>query len=700
MIEKRDYEAALGHAYQSSVIREATCEVPGKTLDICQRCGDTKETSIPQGEHEFSISTISATCTSPGYTLRECAVCGERHIEDITPALAHNYVSKTTPATCEGGGKTIHLCEGCGSSFITDYTDPLGHSWDEGKEITDATCTGEGMTEYTCVRCGATRLEGDAAAGHVPGAPATCTEPQLCEKCGAVIANALGHDYQEEVIAPTCEGMGHTTYICSRCGDTYDGDYTDPTGHTPSDWIVDVEPTTDSEGSRHKECEVCGETVETEEIEKIYNQSTTDEHGEAIVGGYLVTVSDTDTKNPVAGATVTLRADESLSIRLPSGRLLDYDDQTTILVQLVKDKSPVSGMGIAVTDRNDNFSSGKTDTAGQLTVPGGSDSTNEDGKGTVGWEDEDGDRWTLTVTVEDYETKRPIPDAGISIGSTGNITVTLPDGEDMDEDNRITVTVTDHERQPQEGLSVIVKGDLGQRESGETDEAGQLTVPEVAELETHGAYVVGYTDGTFGPGRSMRRSEAATIFARLLSQRLGEPITAPTTATFPDVPADAWYAGYVSYLTRYGVAVGYTDGLFHGDEPISRAEFTAMAVRFFDAYGDGDQEIMEDYQDFWDVSPGHWAAGYIEDAARHGWVVGYEDGTFQPEDEISRAEVVTIVNRLLGREADQDYIASGPRGLVRFPDVPSSHWAYYDILEASNHHEADVSGDPEVWQEK
>ena len=245
-----------------------------------------------------------------------------------------------------------------------------------------------------------------------------------------------------------------------------------------------------------------------------------------------------------------------------------------------------------------------------------------------------------------------------------------------------------------------MKGDLGQTERGETDGAGQLTVPDVAELETHGAYVVGYTDGSFGPERSMRRSEAATIFARLLSQRLGERIAAPTTTTFPDVPADAWYAGYVSYLTRYGVAVGYTDGLFHGDEPISRAEFTAMAVRFFDAYGDGDQEIMEDYQDFWDVSPGHWAAGYIEDAARHGWVVGYGDGTFQPEDEISRAEVMTIVNRLLGREADQDYIASGPRGLVRFPDVPSSHWAYYDILEASNHHEADVSGDPEVWQEK
>ena len=446
MIEKRDYEAALGHAYQSSVIREATCEVPGKTLDICQRCGDTKETTIPQGEHEFSTSTVAATCTSPGYTLRECAVCGERHIEDITPALAHNYVSKTTPATCEDGGKTIHLCEGCGSSFITDYTDPLGHSWDDGTEVIGSSCTGEGMTEFTCVRCGATRLEGNPAAGHVPGAPATCTEPQLCEKCGAVIENALGHDYQEEVTAPTCTEMGYTTFTCTRCGDSYEGEYTDlashdyqeevtpptctemghstftcswcgdsyegsytdPTGHTPSDWIVDVEPTTDSEGSRHKECTTCGEKLEEEPIEKIYHQSTTDEHGEAIVGGYLVTVSDTDTKNPVAGATVTLTDDEALSIRLPSGRLLDYDDQTTIRVQLVKDESPVVGMGIAVTDRNDNYSSGKTDSAGQLTVPGGSDSTNEDGKGTVGWEDADGDRHTLTVKVEDYETKRPI----------------------------------------------------------------------------------------------------------------------------------------------------------------------------------------------------------------------------------------------------------------------------------------------------
>lgn len=695
-IEKRDYEAALGHAFQSIVIRDATCETPGKVLEICERCGTVQESTTPKGEHEFSVTTVPATCTSPGYTLQECAVCGERHITDITAALPHNYVDKTTPATCEGGGKTIHICEGCGSSFVTDYTDPLGHSWDEGTEVTGSTCTGEGLIEYRCVRCGYHRLEGDAAAGHVPGEAATCTTPQLCTKCGAVIVNALGHDYQEEVTEPTCTEMGYTTYTCSRCGDTYKGDYTDAAGHKPGDWIIDQESTTDSEGSKHKECEVCGETLETEEIEKIYNQATTDTHGEAVVGGYLVIVTDTDTKNPVANAFVALHADHTLSVRLPSGRLLDYTDQTTITVLLTKDKSAVANMFIAVTDRQDNYCEDSTDANGQITVPDTTGKTNEDGNATVGWEDEDGDHWTITVKVEDHETGRPIEDAEVSIGKGGNITVTLPDGTDMDEDNRITVTVTDQKREPQEGLTVIIKGDLGQKETGETDENGKLTVPAVVESEYHGAYVVGYTDGTFGPDRDMTRSEAATIFARLLAQRNGERITAPTKTTFPDVPTNAWYAGYVSYLARYGIAVGYTDGLFHGDEPITRAEFTAMAVRFFDTYGDGDPAIMEEYSGFWDVSPGHWAAGYIADAARYGWVVGYGDGTFHADDEITRAEVVTIVNRLLGREADQEYIADHPRGLVLFPDVSKSYWAYYDILEAANGHTASMQ-DAETW---
>lgn len=694
--EKRDYIAQLGHAYQSIVIREATCETDGKVLEICERCGDVKETSTPKGEHEYKTYSVSATCVSPGYTVRECAICGDRHIEDITSALPHDYIAKVTAATCEAGGHTLHICEGCGSSFVTDYTDALGHSWDEGTIVTNATCTGESVIEYTCTRCGDTRLKGGDASGHVPGDPATCTQPQLCTKCGAVIVNALGHDYETVVTEPTCTEMGYTTYTCSRCGDTYKGDYTEAAGHKPGDWIIDKEPTTGSEGSKHKECEVCGEKLEEETIEKIYNQSTTDEHGEAIVGGYLVIVTDTDTKDPVANATVTLHADDTLSVRLPNSRILDYADQTTLTVQLVKDKSPVADMFIAVTDKHDNYCEDTTNANGQITVPGTTGTTNEDGDTTVGWEDEDGDRWTLTVTVEDYETGRPIEDAEVSIGKGGNITVTLPDGEDMDENNRITVTVTDNECDPQEGMVVIVKGDLGQSERGETDEDGKLTVPAVTETEYHGAYIYGYTDGTFGPERSMSRSEAAAIFARLLSDKMDERLPSGNKVKFKDVDPDCWYAGYVEYLTGYGVAVGYNDRTYRGDQAITRAEFTAMAARFFDVYGDGAEEIMEQYEGFDDVSDGYWAAEYIKDAAIHGWVEGYGDGTFRADDPIDRAEVVTIVNRLLGREADEDYIADNRRKLVTFPDVSSHHWAYYQVLEAANAHTA-ILTDPETW---
>ena len=690
-IEKRDYEAALGHAWQGILLREATCETDGKLLEICSRCGQVKTTSTPKGEHVYVTYTVAATCTSPGYTVRECEVCGDRHIEDITSALAHNYQAHTTPATCETGGHTLHLCHGCGSSFITDYTSPLGHSWDNGTLITNATCTGEGVMEYRCVRCGYHRIEGNEAAGHVPGDEATCTEPQLCTKCGAVIVNSLGHDYTAEIIAPTCTEMGYTIFTCSRCGDSYKGDYTDATGHKPGDWIIDKEPTIDSEGERHKECENCGETLETEPIEKLYLTATTDTHGEAIVGGYLVTVTDTDTKNPVSGATVTLNKDDTLSIRLPNSRILDYADQTTVTVQLVKDKSPVADMFIAVTDKNDNYSEGKTDKTGQITVPGTSGVTNDDGKTTVGWEDADSNRWTLTVKVEDFETKRPIEDAEVSIGKTGNITVILPDGEDMDENNRITVTVTDNRKEPQEGLSVIVKGDLGQTASGKTDEDGQLTVPAVTVSERHTAYIYGYTDGTFGPERNMTRSEAAAIFARLLADKNGDTITTVAKTKFADIPANAWYSGYVRYLSNYGVVYGRDDDTFAPNDPITRAEFTAFAVRFFEAYGDGNAEIMEQYEGFNDVSSGYWAAEYIKDAAIHGWIKGYGDGTFRADRYITRAEVVTIVNRLLGRYADEDYIDANLRRLNTFPDVSESHWAYYDVMEAANTHTATVN---------
>lgn len=104
-----------------------------------------------------------------------------------------------------------------------------------------------------------------------------------------------------------------------------------------------------------------------------------------------------------------------ISIRLPNSRLLDYDDQTTVLVQLVKDKSAVQGMRIAVTDKNDNYAADQTGKAGQITVPIENGKTNEDGKVTEGYEDADRDRWTLTIKVVHTDTGRPIQGSEVSI---------------------------------------------------------------------------------------------------------------------------------------------------------------------------------------------------------------------------------------------------------------------------------------------
>lgn len=373
------------------------------------------------------------------------------------------------------GSKHIHRCDGCGSAIATDYTEPLGHSWDKGTLVTNATCTGEGVMEYHCVRCGEHKIEGNAAAGHIPGSAATCTEPQLCTKCGAVLNKALGHDYKTEITKPTCTEMGYTMMTCTRCGDS-------------TKTIIPRQPVTSRvtgsstssllrtpKAASTRSVLSVAEKLDTQPIEKIYNSGTTDSKGQAVVGGYLVTVTDTEDKTPVSNASVVLNKDNSISIRLPNSRLLDYDDQTTVLVQLVKDKSAVQGMRIAVTDKNDNYAADQTDKTGQITVPIGNGKTNEDGKVTEGYEDADRDRWTLTIKVVHTDTGRPIQGSEVSIGKTGNITVELPKGVDMDGKHQVTVIVTDPKKVPQKNINVIVKNDLGDKATGKTDKNGEVT---------------------------------------------------------------------------------------------------------------------------------------------------------------------------------------------------------------------------------
>ena len=212
---------------------------------------------------------------------------------------------------------------------------------------------------------------------------------------------------------------------------------------------------------------------------------------------------------------------------------------------------------------------------------------------------------------------------------------------------------------------------------------------KAAELNRtdHFAFLVGYTDGTFGPERNMTRAEVTTMFARLLTEQIEADKT--YSNTFTDVPKGYWAANYIGYMQQFGIITGYSDGSFRPDAPVTRAEFAAIASRF--------EKLTEGSKSFADVPDTYWAARYINFAATRGWVTGYSDGTFKPENPITRAEVAAVTCRLLERSADQSYIRSHLNELRTFSDMTESHWAYWYAMEAANGHDYTKSGGSENW---
>ena len=212
---------------------------------------------------------------------------------------------------------------------------------------------------------------------------------------------------------------------------------------------------------------------------------------------------------------------------------------------------------------------------------------------------------------------------------------------------------------------------------------------KAAELNRtdHFAFLVGYTGGTFGPERNMTRAEVTTMFARLLTEQIEADKT--YSNTFSDVPKGYWAANYIGYMQQFGIITGYSDGSFRPDAPVTRAEFAAIASRF--------EKLTEGSKSFADVPDTYWAARYINFAATRGWVTGYSDGTFKPENTITRAEVAAVTCRLLERSADQTYIRSHLKELRTFSDVTESHWAYWYAMEAANGHDYTKSGGSENW---
>ena len=213
------------------------------------------------------------------------------------------------------------------------------------------------------------------------------------------------------------------------------------------------------------------------------------------------------------------------------------------------------------------------------------------------------------------------------------------------------------------------------------------TTPDLLNDSDHFAYVIGYKDGNVRPYGLISRAETTTIFFRLLkdSVRDGNLLT---SNTYTDVADDYWANTAISTMTGLGIVQGRSTTTFDPKAPITRAQFAAICARFDTGKSSGEQT-------FSDIQ-GHWAEKYIERAAELGWIKGFEDGTFRPDTYITRAQAMTMINRVLNRipEDESDLLP----GMNVWPDCNPGDWFYLAVQEATNSHDFEhKAGNYETW---
>ena len=212
-------------------------------------------------------------------------------------------------------------------------------------------------------------------------------------------------------------------------------------------------------------------------------------------------------------------------------------------------------------------------------------------------------------------------------------------------------------------------------------------VPDKLNGDDHYAYVIGYLDGNVRPNANVSRAETATIFFRLLKSDIRDGNLIADNG-FSDVSDGQWHNKAISTMAKLGIVKGRRADSFDPDASITRAEFAAICARF-------NTKPVENNGSFSDIS-GHWAENEIERAAAFGWISGYPDGTFHPDARITRAEAMTMINRVLCRmpQSESDLLDS----MVTWPDNKPSDWHYLAVQEATNSHDFDRKGEVgESW---
>ncbi|MDO4562275.1 MAG: S-layer homology domain-containing protein [Clostridia bacterium] len=401
---------------------------------------------------------------------------------------------------------------------------------------------------------------------------------------------------------------------------------------------------------------------------------------------YNITVEDT--KGKIENAFIEIK-DGKITVTLPDDKTLTTSNQTTVTVT-DKENKAVKGVSVTIKDKATE-KTGTTDANGKVTLPvkssGGGSSSGGGGRGgSSGGSYISSNITNITVTDKNGKTVS----VSKSTDKDGNITLTLPNGADLTNDNYYTIKATDSKGNSKADVTITLKDKKNNSANGTTDKNGTLILP----ASEHKAYIFGYGDGTFRPDNNMSRAEAAAIFARLISEKKGEKISGKSD--FADVKSSEWYSKFIGYIEKYGIIKGYDNNTFKPDENISRAEFVAMTVRFDALFSDVKKDGYT--VKYTDVATNYWAYSDIAYAKHAGWLNGYADGSFKGDNAITRAEVVTVVNKATGRIADEGYINKNLSLLNKFTDLKNNlHWAFYAIAEASNTHLANTHDNSETW---
>lgn len=260
--EKRNIVPAISgsHDWQFTKTVAPTCNEKGYDLYTCKKCNSTKKENIqpinPSNHKFIKTNTVAPTCTTGGYDVYTCERCGKTEHRNEVPAIAggHTYqFTKTVAPTCTEQGYDVYTCSKCGNTEKRNVKpiDSSNHNYTV--KVVAPTCTEKGYTKHTCSRCGNTyndnyiNASGHSFTNYVLDGNATCTQDGTmtakCDKCSETNTipapgSKLGHDYAQTVTPATCVSGGYTTYVCTRCNDTYVGNYVDAIGHSYNDVVT------------------------------------------------------------------------------------------------------------------------------------------------------------------------------------------------------------------------------------------------------------------------------------------------------------------------------------------------------------------------------------------------------------------------------------------------------------------------------